>query len=323
MTRFTLRAMPIGVALAMLLHAAAATAADDFQPYAQRIPAVPETSAAAAMSFKPAEVTAKVIAPPAVTALRQQLREDHQKSQLAASASINSATPGAPMTQEQAQALAARMQKMSPAEQMAAAMQLQQQMMGASGGGFSVDEKESEASEKLQEDQAANAADTQKVQSLQIRVDQFFDDWRAAESALEQRNNWEPTRIQIDPKTYFLCEEKQRPIQLGRIRDQQQLADSQLKKAAALEKEARALFGTLNARAQRIATLSAQIKAAPLKQNATSIRGTSQTNNYALLDVLSSLYLRSGERAAVWPQLAAVVQRAPARPGDNTCDFGQ
>lgn len=324
MTQLTLRAAPFGATLAMLLYAASAVAVDDFQPYAQRIPAIPANAVAAAASFKPAEVTGKVIAPAALVALRQQLREDHQKSQLAASASINSGMPGgAPMTQEQAQALAARMQKMSQAEQIAAAMQLQQQMMGASGGGFSVDEKESEASEKLQEDQAANAVDTQKVQALQLRTEQFLADWRTAESALDRRANRDPTLVQLDPKDHFLCAESQRAPQLAAIRDQQQLADQQLQKAAALEKELRTLFATLNARAQRIAALSAQIKAAPLKQNATSIRSANQTNNYALLDVLSNLYLRSGERAAVWPPLAMVIQKAPARPGENSCNFGQ
>lgn len=237
------------------------------------------------------------------------LRKDIEAAIATAGVTASQASPAA-MTQEQGEALARRMESMSQAEQMAYALQLQQQMIGSVGGGgdFSVSPDEQAAADQLTELRLTfNAAQARAIE-LQQKTDALVTAWGQDGG----RNSGFDSNI-------VFCNEAQRAAALkdnaaATVRTERRLAES-----ATLDRELRAQSTRLLADADRASALVSRIKAPPLRASLASVDFSAMQSAATMLDLRMQLYIESGRRTAGFAQERTFIQRAKLAPSESEC----
>lgn len=292
---------PLVVGIACLLCSQPDWSAS-LRPLAARVPPLPASAADAAKVFK-VNAQGSVEAPaPALT-----LRKDIEAAIAAAGINASQATPGA-MTPEQGEALARRVQSMSQAEQVAYALQMQQQMMGNMGGGFSVSEGEQAAADQLNELRMTFNTTQADAIGLQQKTDALVAAWDA-----------EGGRTSGFDNSAVLCNEAQRATLLKENTEALARAERRLAQSAALDQELRAQSTKLLADADRASTLLTQIKAAPLRASLGSVDFAATQSVAAILDLRTRLYIESGRRTSGFAQERVFLQQAKLAPSESEC----
>jgi hypothetical protein len=298
------RFAPLALSLSAPLAVAAGTL--DLRGYLGRVPALPANAAAAATAF-PRGADGSIAVPPTA----QKLRADLQAAAMAA-ATAPTAGAAAPMTPDQAQAMAQKLQSMSQSEQMAYAMQMQQQMLAGNSGGFSVSAAESDALGKLEDEQVRVNEDEQRFIALKQRSTALLAAWDAA---VRSSSEFAIGDAEV-------CNEQHRARALAQANAEVDKANEQLRKAATLDKELRAADATLIARAELTTSLAAQIKTSALAAAGTTARTRATSNAINAIDLTADFYAQAGRRAARWQHLADAIRKAPSKPDASQCQGG-
>jgi hypothetical protein len=285
----------------------AAVGPDALRSLDQRVPTLPSSAALSAGVFERDPQTTMTLDPASVAALRRDLMAARE-SFASSGADRGMGSSFAPSTPEQAQALQQRVQNMSQAEQMAFAMQMQQQMMG--GDGFSLSEAENaavEAAEALAQDVAA---DSDALAARRRKVEQFLAEWVRQNHEMDAISRDQDGSMRATDATQ-VCTEAQRRELLQWNKRHTELADRQLRAAAALMRELQTFGAGLQARAERTTAVAAQIKAAAAAQPAINTREGAAGNLIGLIETRLDLYATAGRYAAQYPHRYALDAKAP------------
>lgn len=288
-------------AIALILVSGAALAAGasvDLKPMARSIPAMPATSVAAAAGFPAARWDQMPEASPLVADLQQKIT--------AATMQLNAPTPAAAAAFDpaNAQAMAAKMQSMSQAEQVAFAMQMQQQMMGGMNRPSSgvVSPKEGEALKQIGNESSAMVNDQTRLNALRASHVQFLDGWVAADNAISARNA-KAENFGDGGGTEFVCSEAERAGRLKAVSLHLKLAGEQLAMAAKLDQEQRAFNTSAIARYDRVIALGAQISNPGTAALGNGARSNSFSTASGAIAETAQLYDQAGRRAAWWQHM--------------------
>lgn len=280
--------------------------AANLRPLAARIPPLPANAVEAAKTFKVS--TQGIVEAPASVAT---LSKDLEAAVAGASLSASPAGAGGAMTQEQGEALARRVQSMSQAEQIAFALQMQQQAMGSMTGSYTVSPGEQAAADQLHALMLTfNAAQMRSIE-LQQKTDARFAAW-----------DKEGGRTSGFDSGKVFCNEKYRADALKENAQATARAERQLAQTAALDKELRAESTRLLADADRASSLLAQIKAAPLRASLGSVDFSAMQHAAGILDLEARVYIEAGRRTAGFAEERVFIQRAKLQPSESACENG-
>lgn len=282
----------------------------DLKAEEAKVPALPATSVAAAASFPASHWHLEPDAPAFVAQIDQELS--------AASLSLNSPmAPAGTMSPADAQALGQRLQNMSEQERMAYAMQMQAQMSANQPHAGIVSPAQGQAMQQLGVEQQAIAADQQRSLAMRAAQQQFIDAWRTQDEQLTAANG-DSEYVGLGGGSDFVCSEAARAANLKAYGAHLKLANEQLTRAVAMQKEQRAFADSAIARYQKVKALATQLASSPMGNGGNAMATGAFSNAALAIGTMSDFYSEAGRRAARWQHGQDAVRKLPVQ----SCETG-